>query len=339
VVVQVAAPAGVAVGRPAVFDVTYVNTGKQRVTGLVLHASLSEGLRHPIGQSIEADVGDLEPGATKTVKVTTSAERPGRQAIQVQIKSPGGATAAAEAAVDVAQSLPGLSVQQAPATRLYTGRTTDLRIDVTNNTNKPMRHLAIASYLPEGVEFRTASDRGNFQPNGRTVNWLLDSLAPGQTHPVYIRVEATGQGQLSHLVVARADGVPESRSTGVLAAEGLADLTVAVTGDTAVEVGREVVYEIRISNPGSNPNSNVRVEVSLGEGLHPRNAEGPTPFRIDGQVVVFEGLSPLASQGQVVYRVLAVAQTPGDCRVRASVTSDQVRTPVARECGTRVYRD
>jgi hypothetical protein len=339
VVVQVAAPAGVAVGRPAVFEVTYSNTGRQRVSGLVLHAALSDGLRHPVGQNIEADVGDLDPGASKTVKVTASAVQPGRQAIQVQIKGPGGSEASAQAGLDVVPAAPALNVQQAPAIRLYPGRTTDLRIEVTNNTNKPMRHVAVASFLPEGVDFLTASDQGNFQPNARTVNWLLDPLAPGQMQPLFIRVQASGQGQLTHLVTARADGVPEMRSTGTLSVEGHADLSVVVKGENSVEVGKEVVYEVRVANPGSGPNTNVRLEVSLSPGLLPRNAKGPTPFRIDSQTVVFEGLSPLAPQGQVVYHILAVGQSPGDSRVRATVTSDQVRTPVVRETPTRVYRD
>ncbi len=55
--------------------------------------------------------------------------------------------------------------------------------------------------------------------------------------------------------------------------------------------------------------------------------------------MIFEGLSTLVAQGQAVYRVSAVGQVPGDARVRASVTSDQVRTPAVREMGTRVYRD
>jgi uncharacterized repeat protein (TIGR01451 family) len=337
--VKVAAPAGVAVGRPVVFEVTYANQSNQRMTGLVLHALLSPGLRHPIGQSIEADVGDLEPGSSKTVKVEAGAVLAGPQGMQVRIARTGGPEASAQAVLDVVSAVTGVGVQQAPATRLFLGKTSDLKLEITNHTGKPIRHVAVVSYLPENVDYVVASDRGNYQPNGRTVNWLVDTLAAGQTQVLQVRVQGKIAGQLAHQVIARADGVSESKSSAMLAVEGTADLAIALQGENALEVGKEAVYEVRIGNPGSGPNTNVRVEMTFAPGILPRNGTGPSPFRVDGQTVVFDNLSVLVAQGQAVYRVAAVGQSPGDRRVRVSVTSDQVRTPATRENSTRVYRD
>jgi hypothetical protein len=96
---------------------------------------------------------------------------------------------------------------------------------------------------------------------------------------------------------------------------------------------------VRIANPGSAPNTNVRVEVCLAPGLLPRSAQGPGPFHIDGQNVVFDGLPTLVPQGQAVFRIAAIGQAAGDQRVRVNVSSDQVHTPASRETGTHVYRD
>jgi hypothetical protein len=338
---QIVAPATVAVGGPAVFEITYANPTRQRLTGMLLRAVLSDGLRHVAGQNIEADLDPLEPGTSKTVHVKATAVQPGRQSVLVTLalKNSASAAGSAQASVEVGIPRTGLSVQVAPATRLIMGRTADLRIEVGNNTAQPMRHVSIISYLPEGVEFVEASDYGNFQPNSRTVNWLLDPLPPGQTQALVVRVQPAATGSLTHGVIARADGMPEARVAGTLAVEAIADLAINLLGDNAVELGRETVYEVRVANPGSAPNTNVRVEVAFMPGLTPLKVQGPTPFRMDGQVVLFEGLSPLVSQGQAIYRVLAVGQAAGDLRVRASVISDQVRTPVSREVGTRVYRD
>jgi len=146
-------------------------------------------------------------------------------------------------------------------------------------------------------------------------------------------------GQQPHQVAARADGVSETKTSAVLAVEGTTDLAVALVGENALEVGKEAVYEVRIANPGSGPNTGVRLEMTFAPGIMPRNAAGPSPFRVEGQTVIFDNLSVLVPQGQAVYRVAAVGQAPGDCRVRVSVTSDQVRTPAMRENNTRVYRD
>jgi hypothetical protein len=46
----------------------------------------------------------------------------------------------------------------------------------------------------------------------------------------------------------------------------------------------------------------------------------------------------LAPDGQAaIYRVSAHAQSAGDQRVRFSVVSDEVQTPVQREISTKVY--
>lgn len=338
-VVKVVAPTGAAVGRPAVFEVTYANQSNQRMTGLVLHALLSPGLRHPIGQSIEADVGDLEPGGRKTVKVEAGAVLAGPQGMQVRIARSGGPEASAQAVVDVISAVSGVGVQLVPATRLFLGKTNDLKLEITNHTGKPIRHVAVVSYLPENVDYVAASDRGNYQPNGRTVNWLVDTLAAGQTQLLQVRVQGKVAGQLAHQVIARADGVSESKSSAMLTVEGSADLAVALQGENALEVGKEAVYEVRIGNPGSGSNTNVRVEMTFAPGILPRNGTGPSPFRIEGQTIVFDSLSVLTPQGQAVFRVYAIGQSPGNRRVSVSVTSDQVRTPATRENSTRVYRD
>jgi hypothetical protein len=336
--VQVTAPPGVALGRPAVFELTYTNQSKERLNGLVLHVLLSAGLRHAVGQSIEAEVS-LDPGASKTIKVEASTLAVGRQSVQVRIARPGGPDASAQASLDVAPAATGLTIQQTPATRVFIGRANDLRLEVTNNTAKPMRHVSVVSYLPEGVEFIAAGERGNYQPNSRTVNWLIDTLAPGQTHAVLLRIQGRTAGELTHQVLARADGVSDTRSSGVLAVEGIADIAVNLKGENALEVGKEAVYEVRVANPGSSGDTNVRVEMRLTPGLLPRNAEGPSPFQIKGQTVVFEKLPLLVPQGQAIYRIWVTGEAPGDQRVRVSVTTDQVRAAATRETGTRVYRD
>src|SRR5439155_27194839 len=112
---------------------------------------------------------------------------------------------------------------------------------------------------------------------------------------------------------------------------------VTVTGDDALEMGKETTYEVRVTNPGSSPATNVQVQVALADGLLPRSAKGASRFRVEGQTVLFEPVQALAAQGQLVYRISALGHAGGDRRVRVSVSSDQVRTPLTREMRTQVY--
>ena len=337
--VQVAGPPSVAAGRAATFDVTYSNHSNQRLNNLIMRVALSDGLRHTVGQSIEADIGELAPGSTKSVKITATAITAGRQGLQVRLAGPGIAEAVAQAVLEVIPAGGGLVVQQPASAKLPVGRTADLRIEVTNHSGKPMRHVSVVSQLPDGVEFVAASDHGLHQPTARTVSWLLDPVVPGESRVLVLRVMPKALGQFGHQVIARADGVPETKSASTLTIDGSADLTIDLQGDNAVELGREAIYEVRITNPGSSASANVRVELVFTAGLVPRKAEGPAGYRIDGQTVAFDYLPALAAQGQVVYRVSAMGQAAGDQRVRAAVVSDQVRTATVRERGTKVYRD
>ena len=115
-----------------------------------------------------------------------------------------------------------------------------------------MRNVMVADLLPEGLVFiEHVSDGGLFQANTRTVHWLVDQLPVGATKTLVVRVNGVKTGQCQNIVSARADGVAEMRSAGLLMLEGFSDLGLRVIDrDNPIEVGRETVYEIQVQNPG-----------------------------------------------------------------------------------------
>src|SRR5262249_8190145 len=72
-------PETVQVGDPATFQIQVANVGTGPATGLVLHANLPAGLWHEKGSKIDADLGTLAPGESRTIPLTTAAIRSGRQ--------------------------------------------------------------------------------------------------------------------------------------------------------------------------------------------------------------------------------------------------------------------
>jgi uncharacterized repeat protein (TIGR01451 family) len=109
--------------------------------------------------------------------------------------------------------------------------------------------------------------------------------------------------------------------------------------DEPLEVGHETVYEIRVGNQGNTADSGVQIQATVPEGMSPRGADGPTAYRIQGQQVIFEPLSQLEPNSQVIYHVHVMAQTAGDRRFRAEMSSANRREPLSREDRTLVYRD
>lgn len=346
VAVRVIAPARLVVGQSATFDIHVTNQTSQPLTNLVLHGELPPELMMPMRdqsgvmreeRKIEGPIEGMTiaPGDFKILKMPTTAVRAGRAMVFAKVASNQGESLAT-AEVEVGQD--AILLHQGATTRLALGRLGDLRIDLVNQTGKPLKNLTIANLLPEGLSFVAASDRGLFQSNSRTVHWYLDSLPVGATKTLLIRVQGHKEGQFANYVSAKADGMSEVRSTGTIILEGSADLSLRVRDrDNPLEVGRETVYEIVVQNPGTAPTKNVQVQVQFPPGLVPKNAQGISKFALDRQSVVFEPIPTLDPQGQAIYRVSAVAQSPGlDQRVRFSVVSDEIRTPLHREISTVV---
>ena len=337
--VRLLAPTNVAVGKPVVFDVQVTNQSDQPCNGMVLFGTLPDGLTHPLGQYIKGPFeGTLQPGETKTLRMPATAVKPGRYTVEVKVATNTGYEASATANISIDPDT--LHLVQALNARLFVGREGDYRIELTNHTNRPMRNVAIANLLPEGLEFIGASDRGLYQANRRAVHWLVDELPAGRTHILTMRVHATKVGQYQHVVTAKADGSPEVRSVGVITVEGVAGLSMKVIDrDNPLEVGRETVYEIQVANPGTTPSTNVKLQVQFPPGLTPRNAQGDTRHTVNQQTIVFDPLPALGPQGQAIYRVSALAESEGFQRVRFAIVSAQLQTPIIREQGTKVYRD
>lgn len=338
-VIHLAGPNQIAVGKPAVFDIRVLNQSAQPLTGIVLHGMLPEGLNTPQGRAIEGEVeSTIAPGESKTLKMPASAVKPGRYTVAVKVTTQTGHEASATAVIDIVAET--LHLQQAPAARLFVGRDGDLRVDVTNSTGRPLRNVAVADRLPDGLNFVAASERGLYQANSRTVYWLIDQMPPGQTRTLVVRVNGVKAGQHQNVVFAKADGIAELQSASVVALEGISDLTLRVLDrDNPLELGKDTVYEILVRNPGNAPARNVQLQVQFPRGLMAKNAEGNTKFSMDRHTVRFDPIPALEPHGQAIYRVSALAQSIGDQRVRFALASEQVRLPIQREISTIVYSD
>ena len=112
-----------------------------------------------------------------------------------------------------------------------------------------------------------------------------------------------------------------------------------VDTDDPIEVGAETVYEIKVLNQGSCTGTGVQILATIPVGMAPRGASGPTPYRFEGQQMVFEPLERLSPRAEVVYRVRVLCQQPGDYRFRVQMRCNQLSSPVIEEESTRIYQD
>jgi len=127
-------------------------------------------------------------------------------------------------------------------------------------------------------------------------------------------------------------------------AEGVAAVRFEVVDvEDPVEVGKEAVYEIRVTNQGTGPCTNIQIAAALAEGTEFAGASGgpnqQAQVRTQGQAIVFDPIPSLGVKGDVTYRVRIKGLMPGDHRFRVQLTCDQLRTPVIKEESTRFYKE
>ena len=79
--------------------------------------------------------------------------------------------------------------------------------------------------------------------------------------------------------------------------------------------------------------------LTLPPEMRPIAAEGPTHNTVDGNRIVFEGLSRLAPKADTTYRVRVQCLQAGDLRINVQLLSDELRSPITKEESTRVYAD
>jgi hypothetical protein len=332
------APSFAEVGKPAVFEVFVTNSSKQSLSGLVLKAVLPAGLEHPLGSDIEADIGVLGPGASKNIKLTTTAVQSGAHTLEVEVTLDQRTETRSKATVRVNGN--GVEVRLTGPVQILLERDGQFRIEVGNFAAAPVRNAEVVATLPEGLEFSAAGDRGIYRSSTRTVHWMVDYLPSQQTRTLTLRAQGKTAGKYQVEGTVRAVGGKEVRSATTVQVEGAAALSVRVVDrDDPLEVGKETVYEVRVFNQGTSAATGIKVAAVVPQGMRPLDGQGPTACQVEGQRVSFAPLAKIAAQSNAVYQVRTQALAPGDRRLQVSLTSDQLASPLTREERTWVYRD
>lgn len=330
-------PGRVAVGKTAPFEIKLTNAAKQKLTGLVMQVTMGAGLRHVLGKTVEADVGDVEPGDTRTIQLPLEAEQAGRHAVEVRVRGSDGQEAVAQGSVLVGN--PALTLQLETLGQVRIDQDCELAIEVGNFTSQLSRNIIVTDTLPEGLEFVSASDRGLYRAVTRSVHWVVEALPAGQTRTLKLRVRPKTADSHVHRVTAQSREGLRAQAEGAVSIEGQGRLSLKIIKrDELVQVGRETMYEIRVINEGTTADTGVELRVVLPAGMVLRSAQGPVPGRMEGQTIVFQALEKLEGRRQAIYQVTAQAQAAGELRFRAELSSEQLRTPLIQEERTRVQR-
>ncbi len=342
--VNITAAETVRVGEKVQFTIKLTNTGSGAASAMTLHARLTDGLTHAAGNVIEAPLSNLPAGQTKTLTLECVAAKAGAQQCTLTVFADTNPGESAKANVNLVEPLL-VAKQTGPAKCLVKAEPT-YQIDLTNPGTATTDPISVWTTIPEGFEVVQASDGGTFVPTNKAVGWKLNGLTAGGNKSLTLKLRSVGPADAVIRTVAQA--TPEGgKGKGLevkcdtqVKAEGVPALRFEVIDvEDPVEVGKEAMYEIKVTNQGTGPCTNVVVVGELGDGTTFSSASGPTTGRAAGNVVTFEALANLPVKGEAVFKVKVKGTTAGDSRFKAKVACDQIKTAVSKEENTRFYKE
>jgi uncharacterized repeat protein (TIGR01451 family) len=319
------------------FDVIYEvrNTGGAALTQVQVAEVLPECLTavEP-GAGAALDVGTLQPGEVRSVRVRVQAMVAGDCVGRVKVTSAEGANAEAESRVTI--QAPALEVSCRVPGEVLAGRPIDACVVVRNTGNavEPLAMVAVA--IPDGSVVGAIGE-GGLVKEGAVV-WEVTNLAPGaeKTFCVALRV-----GQPSEVTIragAKGQCAPPVETECLTKVAGIPAILLEVVDlEDPIEVGNQVTYEIRVTNQGSAVGTNLKWVCTLPASQEFVSGGGPTEVQGEGLTASAAALAALEPKAQVVWRVVVKAISAADARFKVEMTSDQFQRPVEEWEATSQY--
>jgi uncharacterized repeat protein (TIGR01451 family) len=337
-------PKTAVVGDPTEYQVQITNPSSATINNVELDLWLPDGLVAvtPRGDRFEkklqnAGIPPIEPGQSKTLPTRFDAIRAGRFQITAMASAQGGLSDQSATVIDFTQPQAQLDLR-GPST-VYMNRDGNWSVTVRNTGPVPVTNATVRYRLPPELMFRGASDGGQFNPSTNEIVWNFGNLGANDERMVKLTalgVRPTTRGVVSGVLTASPNlELKKENSIEVL---GVPALRVETGSDSnPVDVGRQVVYTIRITNQGTLPADQIQVIAEVPGLMKPLGGRGPqAPATVSGNTVRFPPINNLPPNQVATLMVYAQAVDQGDARFRVSVQSPSLATPLITEEATRI---
>jgi uncharacterized repeat protein (TIGR01451 family) len=331
-------PSQVMMGEPASHVVTVSNPGTGVAHNVTVEVSIPEGLEHPKGKRLKMDLGSVNPGEQRSVRLSMTAVAGGSQTVSVIATS--GTELRQTANAKVAVLAPSLNLAvSGPAVR-YVGRDARYSLKLANDGQAVTNNVRAMYVVPKGFEYLYSSRGGKYDETTRTVTWFVGSVSPKESIDLSLKLKPVALGDFSHVARAVSEHGAVAEANVATRIEGTASLVLEVLDlDDPVEIGRETAYEVRVRNEGSKQAQNVGLSVELPNGVKLINIKGPTQHIAESGLVVFKALETLEPGKTAIFQIHIQGADEGNHRVRARLISDSIQEPLTVEELTRFYAD
>jgi len=335
--VEVKAPSEVKLGDIAHIEITISNPGTATATNIVLEERVPEGLYHRDGRVMQhKGIASLKPRESKKLTLPLTCTGAGNLVNHIIVTADGNLIV--EDKTTIRASAPILDLEIVGAQKRFLERRSDYRLIVANKGNASAHNVTLELTLPAAVQFVSTNQSGVYETSSHSVHWALEELPAQEAGEIELFVMPTQKGEHTLRFAGTGENNVQAEAKLPMTIDGIPAVTFEIVGDSnLVEIGKDAVYEIRVTNRGTKAAENVKVRVSLADGMSFVKAEGGR-YQANGGIVQFETIPQLAPKSENVYKFSARCQVEGDHRVNVQVISDDLRSPIAKEESTRVFR-
>jgi len=241
-------PASAQLGQQVSYDIAVQNSGNAIARGVVVTDTLPEELTSSAGQKdLTFPVGDLAPGASKTITVPVKASKRGKTSNGAVAIASNAEKVSAECLTAIVQ--PELKIQLATQDKeIYINRTATYDIEVANTGDTSLTGVVLTDSAAPETPIAAAQGA---TVSGSTATWNVGTLQVGEKKNFTIKVVSKIPGQFtSSASVASAEG-PRDSAKDSTTWIGVTGLTVEMVDETdPIQVGETSKFTIRVTNQG-----------------------------------------------------------------------------------------
>ncbi|NLF38725.1 DUF11 domain-containing protein [bacterium] len=327
-------PAMATLGSEVTYTITVKNEGNAPARDVVIRDEAPQMLAHASGsQRLVSRIGTLAPGESKSINVVFRAAGRGRACNTAVVETSNAGTANDQACTDIVTQ--DLRINKSGPAEQFFNKRARYAITVENTGEVPLRDVSVVdSFPPETklVEAPGASVSGNM------LTWSIPVLEPGRPQSFNVTLTSSTPGSHCNTVEASSREGLRRKASACTVWRGFAAVLIEVVDvEDPLQVGEEETYIIKVTNQGTEQDTNVRIAAYFSPLIGPTSAQGPTAGTVQGSAVSFQPYRVLAPKQTITYIIKARAAAVGDSRLKVELRSDLLQVPVIEEESTHVY--
>jgi len=305
---------------PINMTVVVKNTGSGTASNVHVMDTLPSGLTFEGGgASFDEAVGDLAPGAEKTISKAIKAANVGKYENTASAKADGVGTIASNKVSTVVKA-PKLEVSCKAGGKVLMGRKACYEITVKNSGDAVSAGTKVSLTLPAGATVASMSD------GGAAGVFNVGDLAAGASKTMTVCLTSTTAGSLPVSAVATGNCAQAANTNCSIDVIGAPDIGTQITDDNGVvDMGAEHTFRYEVKNQGWVDLTNVSVAFVLEEGLDMVRCDAAGGAQGSGRNFTVK-VGTLKVGQTVKFNIVAKGSKEGELVIQSTTTSDQTKS-------------